>query len=352
MKWIFAVSLIFASSVQADEPIFPKAHWQALGYQEWKPVQIQQNPQLAAHALAWPVQFQDAAHTVANSMAQFQPFGDPYFHGGCDLRVRAGADVLAPVSGKLEAGHYGYVRNPDGSLTKEWAPWPQEGNETYFEVAVVAADGVRYEFHHMDRETLPAPIVAMLNAGGGEVPVGTLLGQVITWPAGDYHHTHYNVILPDGTRVNPEFVSTMITDTLAPTILASYAVMPNDSVLDFSRGQFRVAPKEIILSVIDKKEGNVYEQPPTFVSLKFASGEESTWDFREKLLGPNGRFPNIWEFFRESLITPNGRRIYTEGGYGLGKSLIRLRVPNAKGPFTIQVADGAGNTSSLSGIIQ
>lgn len=353
MKWIFIVSLFCAFNAKADENILPASKLLAMGYREWKPAHLLNQPQILAHTLPWPVRFQDASHQIGNAMAQFQPFGGvPYFHGGCDLRVEAGADVLAPVGGKLEAGHYGYDTNADGSLKKYWMPWPEEGNPTYFEVAVVAENGIRYEFHHMDRDTLPDSIVNKLNAGGGTVEAGTLLGHVIEWPGGEYHHTHYNVILPDETRVNPEFVSTLLPDTLAPNILASYAVMPDKSVVDFGQGLFRSAPTEIVISVVDKMNNNVYEHAPVFASLKFASGEESTWDFREKLIGADGKFPNLFSFFKDSLTTPNGRRIYTEGGYGMGKSLVRIKVPNGHGVFSIQIGDMAGNISTLSGVIQ
>ena len=42
----------------------------------------------------------------------------------------------------------------------------------------------------------------------------------------------------------------------------------------------------------------------------------------------------------------------TEGGYGTGASLIRLKVPAAaRGGFTIEVGDIAGNVSTLHGTI-
>ena len=97
-------------------------------------------------------------------------------------------------------------------------PWPREGDDLYFEVAVVADSGVRYEFHHVDRASLPVGIATLLNAGGGRVEAGTLLGHAITWPDGDYHHIHYNLVLPSGTRINPEFVSPLLADHRAPEI--------------------------------------------------------------------------------------------------------------------------------------
>lgn len=283
-------------------------------------------------------------------MVEFQPFGAPYFHGGCDLRTKAGEDIVAAVSGRLEAGHYGYDTNPDGSMTKYWMPWPQEGDSTYFEVAVISDDGTRYEHHHVDRDSLPADIVAQLNAGGGRVEKGRLLGHVLEWPSGDYHHTHYNVILPSGVRVNPEYVSTLLPDTIAPEILGLYAVT-NGAVADFGKGTFAAAPSEFVVDVVDHQNDNVYDHPPVYARLHFASGQETVWDFRTTLTGTGGKFPPLWDFFLQSLRTPDGTR-ETEGGYGTGHSLVRLAVPaGAKGPFTIELGDIAGNITRRAGTI-
>lgn len=305
----------------------------------------------APHSLAWPVTFQDGAHTIGNSMVEFQPFGAPYYHGGCDLRTHAQETIHAPVSGRLEAGHYGYDTNADGSMTKYWMPWPQRGDATYFEVAVVADDGTRYELHHVDRATLPAEIVAMLNAGGARVSAGTTLGHVLDWPDGEYHHTHYNIVLPSGTRVNPEYASTLLADTRAPEILGLYA-LTNGLAKDFGNGYFAKAPAEFVVDAVDHQDGNVYDHPPAFVRLRFDNGPETTWDFRATLTDGRGAFPPLWNFFLESLRGPNGFR-ETEGGYGTGHSLIRLRVPTgASGPFTIELADIAGNTVRRAGTIR
>ncbi|HEY8280171.1 MAG TPA: hypothetical protein VIH99_11140 [Bdellovibrionota bacterium] len=285
-------------------------------------------------------------------MAEFQPFGAPYFHGGCDMRTVSGADLFAPVSGMLEAGHYSYSTNTDGSMTKYWMPWPEQGDETYFEVAVVGDDGNRYELHHVDRSTLPTEIVNRLNAGGGRIEAGALLGHVIYWPGGGYHHTHYNIVLPSGRRVNPEYASPLLPDHLAPELLGLYAIMPDGAVRDFASGTFRSAPSEFIVDVQDKLDSSVYTHPPTFLRLKFASGQETGWDFRTTLSRSDGAFPPLWDFFYNRLRAPDGSSRYTNGGYGTGYSLIRLKIPQgATGAFTIEVGDIAGNITQRSGVL-
>ncbi|HXT01287.1 MAG TPA: hypothetical protein VN915_11470, partial [Elusimicrobiota bacterium] len=143
---------VLASASRADERVRPASVLLREGYKPAASFAAEAAPASAAlpaeHSLSWPVRFQDAEHTLGNVMNQFQPFGDPYYHGGDDLRVDAGAGVSAPVAGRLEAGAYSYAARADGSLEKYWKPWPQTGDPTYFEVAVVSDEGLRYEFHH------------------------------------------------------------------------------------------------------------------------------------------------------------------------------------------------------------
>ncbi len=344
--------LVFFVTAHANENIQPREELLRRGYKPVSSFPFSADNLPAPHSLPWPVAFQDSAHTVGNAMAQYQPFGDPYFHGGCDLRTSSYAPITAPASGKLEAGHYGYSTNADGSMTKFWKPWPQEGDATYFEVAVVGDEGTRYELHHVSRPRLPAEIVNLLNRGGGRVEKGTLLGQVIYWPGGDYHHTHYNIILPSGVRVNPEFASPLLPDTLAPELRSAWAMMENGQVADFGNGAFDVAPKEFVVAVIDRQNNNVYEHPPAYARLRFESGAETLWDFRATLTAPGGNFPPIWSFFMRRLRGPDGKLHETEGGYGEGQSLVRLAVPaGANGPFTIEIGDVAGNITRKAGNI-
>jgi hypothetical protein len=351
MKLTFLLlTFLLPLSSYANERIRPGRILLAEGYKLTLPSRTLEAPEIpVAHSLPWPVNFQDKAHSVANAMAEFQPYGDPYFHGGCDLRVNAGADVMAPVSGKLEAGHYSYDTNADGSLKKYWKPWPESGDATYFEVAVVADDGIRYEFHHVNRSTLPNDVVAILNHGGGRVEKGMVLGHAIRWPDGVYHHIHYNVVLPDGTRVNPEYVSPLVADQTPPEVKVSYAVMQSGNVVRFGDGKFSESPKEFAIALVDRLDGSVYDHPVVYARLEFVSGMHSTWDFRRALLAENGKFPNLWDFFVQSLDTPDGY-LETEGGYGIGVSVIRLKVPDgASGAFTITLGDIAGNSTTLQG---
>lgn len=367
---VFAI-LCATAATHADEGIYPKGQLSRMGYQEAAPLHKAivlkalkgKTPRLAPtlklldsqpapQLLPWPVTFENNQHNLGNNMIQFQSYGgsDSYFHGGCDLRTAAQADIRTPVAGKLDAGHYGYEVQPDGSMKKFWTPYPQHGDDMYFEVSVITDDGLRYEFHHVDRNTLPSAIKQKLDHGNARVEAGEIVGHVHNWPitaidGSYYHHTHYNIIAADGTRINPESVSWALADTSAPEIHGVYAVSSKGVVTELSNGGKAPSPlpAEIIVAATDKNDPNVYTHPPTVVELKSADGKSSGWNFKHTLLDQNGKFPNIHEVFKDSLVLPNGDRLETEGDYENNFFLVRLVVPaQAQLPFEIRIEDSAG----------
>lgn len=354
---VLGLALLFSHPVLADEPIQNPDYWTTRGYQvvEYGPTRSAEVAPWVAHSLPWPSDFESAAASIGNSMAEFQSYGDdgPYFHGGCDLRVARAANVRAPLAGRIEAGHYGYSNRLDGSMEKFWEPWPKPGSRVYFEIAVITDEGFRFEFHHMDEKRMSAEVLAILREGkGGRVDAGALLGSTIPWGDGVYHHTHYNIVSPSGVRFNPEHYSYAIPDTTRPVVTAVIASYAGGKTEMFGQGKFRQTPEFFAVAVNDRTDSGFYDHPPALTSLEFESGERFVWDFRERLLGQDGAFPHIWKFFVESISSPGGKRYRTAGGYGDGLSVIRLPVPqDARGPFKIEVADDAGNASVFEGHI-
>ena len=355
------IILTGACPAHGDEPIRNPSIWRKLGYIEQQAANLMapglepERPSWDAHALEWPVQFEDSRHSVGNSMLEFQSYGQgPYFHGGCDLRVAAHAPLKTPVAGRIEAGHYGYSNNPDGSMKKHWKPWPAPGDTTYFEIAVITDDGYRFEYHHMDEKHIAPEVLRILKSGNkdSEIAAGSYLGDTLAWPGGDYHHTHYNIITPSGVRLNPEFYSSELEDKVPPVIHRILA-SKGGRTSEFGTGEFAQAPDFFAIATNDHLGATVYEHPPVYVSFQPEQGDGFAWDFRERLIGPAGTFPGIWSFFIESIQAPNGERLATEGGYGTGVSIIRLPVPkSAKGNFTIEVSDLAGGTVNVRGSIR
>lgn len=354
------VDATLAPIARANERIRPRAQLLREGY---LPVSYPKQPTTklsygnlpaSPGSLNWPVDFADASHTLGNNMLQFQNYGsEPYYHGGCDLRTKDGAEVRAPVAGHLEAGHYSYDTNSDGSLRKYFRAWPKTGPALSFEVAIITDEGFRFEFHHIDRDTLPTEIVQMLDRGGGRVVEGQIIGHVITWPVegvdGElYHHTHYNIVAPNGIRYNPEYYSRMLIDQKAPALHGVYALDANGRGIALHNDERipQPIPREFVVATTDQRASNVYTQAPLYVALKFSRGDEVVWDFRHRLLNPTDQFAAIWDVFKESLAIGGGRVLRTQGDYNNNFFLYRLKTPaSAGGDLTFTVQDASGNAT-------
>jgi hypothetical protein len=342
------------AAAYGNERFLPKETLLEMGY---RPYRAQSAPPESFSALnelptdlPWPVRFQDEGHTIAQSFVQFQDYGSgAYFHGGCDLRTLANAPVVAPVNGVLEGGYYSYSSNPDGSTTKYWKAWKESElhDDLYFELALTTDDGYRFELHHVDPMHLPPSTVAALNHGNIKIKKGIRIATVHPWDS-DYHHVHYNVIAPDGHIINPEAHSVLVTDTLAPEILGVFGLNLQSQYLHLTGDQSIAIPllKEIVVVTRERKNFSRYYQTPPYVALTFDSGESVAWDFRQMLWIENA-FPDIRQVFLPSLDSDDGLHYQNFGNYGAGQFLMRLKMPNARGPFHIDVSDIAGNSVSF-----
>jgi hypothetical protein len=356
---IFALAVSMSTSASADENVRSVRELRRLGYRPFSEFKKSypttgrltlQKLLRRQNSLPWPVPFLDNKEPIGNSMIQFQNYGFAYYHGGDDLLSKDQYWVTTPVSGWLEGGHYGYSGNPDGSMTKHWIPWPNSGDEMYFELAIITDEGLRFEFHHVDRQTLPAETIAALNKGRVRIEAGTKIGKVVDWGS-YYDHVHYNIVTPEGLRINPEFVSEMIPDNQEPEVEGIYAIDENNKVQAFTGGKLSYRPKEFIVAGFDRKNSkSPYKHPFHMTMLRFESGAVSGWDFRAVMKTLDGHWPSLTEFYLPSLRTPRGATLKTFGDYGDGFNLVRLKVPaNASGKFVIEIADMNGNRKTLMG---
>jgi hypothetical protein len=357
-----SLPLLLPLAAFANEPHKPAAFWAHEGYKPVKYSRAQKilaAPPVAEHSLSWPVEFADDMHTMGNNMIQFQQYGgsDAYYHAGCDLRAQAGSWVSAPIGGRVEAGHYGYETQADGSDVKWWKPYPAPGDTYYFEVAVIDDTGTRFEIHHVDENSLPPEIISAVQ-NGGRVKAGDHLGKVVLWPEAGvdgelYNHVHFNVVDKSGVHWNPERLAPAMVDTTAPVIHGVYAKSSDGHFSEVQEGAVLTAkPDEFVVAATDQREKDVYTQAPNLAELVFnpgTPGELSTrWDFTWKLTKQDGSFPPIWELYLKKLTLPSGERLSTEGNYQTNFFLIQLKTPPlAQGPFVIRVGDMAGNQSEF-----
>ena len=357
MKNLIILCLLVSFNAFADELRMSAQEAKSLGYlpvvkTKNKLKAINALKALAKHGMPWPVAFQDATHTIGNSMAQYQEYGDgePYWHGGDDLRTARKAWVTAPTGGKLYGGHYSYVNNDDGSAVKHMLPWPQVGRAMYFEINITTEDGNRLEFHHVDRNTLTPEVIELLNRGGGPIAAGARLGQVIEWPmekpmGETYHHIHYNIITSEEKELNPEWFSPLVPDTTAPRIQGVYGRYGQRFEKITENTVLTRRPDELIVASSDQKDGNAYIQPTDYVALVSNNQTTVLWDLRERLLTPAGTYPAIRQSFQETMRTSE-RTIRTQGNYNNDFFLMRLNVPaTARAGVELLLKDQAGNTS-------
>lgn len=151
----------------------------------------------------WPVQVKSIGHTMA-SYQSYSFAGAAYFHHGLDIRADAGSDVFASTGGK--------VINIENYMP---------GDPAYWEVAILDEEGFIWQYHHVDRESIPETI---FQAYKNQTPIvaGTKLGEVFYWPVvtfGErFHHIHLNVLGKDKSYWNPFEFLQVLPDSSSPEI--------------------------------------------------------------------------------------------------------------------------------------
>jgi hypothetical protein len=201
----------------------------------------------------------------------------------------------------------------------------------------------------VDSENLPASTIAALNKGHVRVEAGTVIGKINGWAFRPYRydHIHYNIIAPDGTRMNPEYYSEAVPDHTAPNIRGVYGIAEGGNVVPITENAVvNERLKEIVVATTESHDNDAYVQTPPYASLQF-SGSGFAWDFRRTLTS-EGAFPDIRKVFLDELRLPGGRSLSTSGQYGEGLFLMRLPVSaSSHGAFTVTVGDTAGNASTV-----
>lgn len=193
----------------------------------------------------WPVH---DSFTIMDTVSTLQFYGPtPGFHHGLDMRAPAGTPVYAPVAGVVGMGYY----------------YPRAQVPYTYEVFIDGDDGFRWEFHHIDQETIPKK-VADLAKRHGRVERGVLLARIYDAPKFDPNipaHVHVDVIDRDGFYHNPLKFFPRVSDKTAPKIQGIYIVDVNNHVIA-GRAQGIGLPTllppgkyELVLDIIDIIDG-------------------------------------------------------------------------------------------------
>ncbi|MFM8269981.1 MAG: M23 family metallopeptidase [Pseudomonadota bacterium] len=200
----------------------------------------------------WPVDVKSIGHTMA-SYQRYSFFGSAYFHHGIDIRADAGSEVIASVGGQ--------VINIENYMP---------GDDAYWEIAILDSDGFIWQYHHVERSSIPDSI---FQAYQSKTPIsaGTKLGEVYFWGITTFgerfHHIHLNVLGKNKTYLNPFDFLRLLPDDSAPEIIDFQVIKrPNGYTI-------AAEVKDLVLS-------NVFVLPPNELRVSI-DGEKpfTVWKF-------------------------------------------------------------------------
>lgn len=185
----------------------------------------------------WPVKVLSIGHTMA-SYQRYGALDGAYFHHGLDIRADAAGDVLASVGGK--------VINIENYMP---------GDDAYWEVAILDNEGYIWQYHHIERSSIPKNI---FDAYKNQTPIeaGSKLGEVYYWPVvtfGErYHHIHLNILGKNRVYLNPFEFLELLPDSSQPEIKAFYLIKGENPLssnqITGSRYTIGVEIQDLILS--------------------------------------------------------------------------------------------------------
>ena len=279
---------------------------------------------------AWPVKVLSIGHT----MASYQNYGrlpsGAYFHHGLDIRADAGSTVTAAVGGK--------VVNVENYVA---------GSPAYWEIAILDDDGFLWQYHHVDRDSIPQAVLDAFKSGG-KIATGAKIGEVYYWPVvtfGErFHHVHLNVLGKDQSYVNPFSFLAPLGDSAAPQI-KQISIVQNGKRVEGNRvsGKYTLAAEVGDLILHDK-----FTVPPNTISYEVdGSMPVMTWQF-DSLPGGSSNTKFVSEFYIGNTCgNYSCRRAVIDLGFRLSPQQI---FPVTPGPhrIVVRVRDFEGNQAEKS----
>ncbi len=292
----------------------------------------------ATHATyAWPF---NVSFTLGHAIQSYQNYStgtsQAYFHHGLDIMAPNGTDVFSRSGGQ--------VVNVENY---------QLGNDLYWEVAVKDPEGYIWQYHHIDKNTIPQAIkdkFAQYQAdplNGGFIAPNTYIGDIVYWTVVSYNkrfnHIHLNILGAGGVYLDGFEFHTPLADTVGPQILAVGLTKNNtvQSVTTIS-GEYGlyVRARDLVLD-------DVYYLPPHKVEFSVDGGPvTTTWEF-EDLPGGADRYAYVNDYHVAPPTCGNYscRDFYIDLGFTTAGQRV---FTNVNGPHTVNVTvyDYAGNTAS------
>jgi hypothetical protein len=280
--FLCAWPLLARTTINSDEEVERDYHPQYLNQAFGSLSSIQgQHRQRTRHP--WPVKVKSIGHT----MASYQRYGgldEAYFHHGLDIRADAGSEVKAAAGG--------LVINIENYMP---------GNDAYWEIAILDNEGFIWQYHHIERDSIPEAIFA---AYKNKTPIseGSRLGEVYFWSVvtfGErYHHIHLNVLDKNKSYLNPFEFLELLPDTKAPEISHFYLVKQGEAI---EGNSILGSSYTIGAEIQDLILSNVFIVPPNEIKVSI-DGEKSftVWKF-DSLPGGSSNEKFVNQFYIPNL---------------------------------------------------
>ena len=303
----------------------------------------------------WPFKPFGKACPVGHISHSYQYYsGEPYFHHGIDIRMPAHTEIFSSTGGKV-------VNIENYKL----------GNDLYWEVAIVDEQGFLWQYHHVDRNTIPQNI---FDAYKTKSPIasGTFIGKVVYWPVKAYgknfHHIHVNVLDRDGNFMNPLLFLLPLEDSTAPVIENIYFV--KDEGTSAISANSLSGNIDIIAKAEDKIDNEPYQLTIYKMEYEVVSADKKhklpktkLWQF-DRLPGGGDINKDVHTVYKKSFYA-SGEYLYTSGNYYSRNFYIVVtnqnsgkvsgngfwdttKLPNGKYTVTVHATDFNGNTTSKS----
>ena len=229
----------------------------------------------------WPVQVLSIGHT----MASYQDYGGgAYFHHGIDIRAEAGSSVVLPVNAEvIKVSNY------------------NNGIPAYWEIAVRDDDGFVWQFHHVERNSIPE-VVFNAEQSGQHLAAGTKIGEVYFWQVttfGEvYHHVHLNILGEGGEFVNGFAFLQKLNDVKAP-IVKDIAILQNGQRRS---GSFVSGAYSLLVQIDDLILHDQFVVPPYVIRFSVDGGtKETLWQF-DRLPGGNSETQFVDQLYVPGLV--------------------------------------------------
>lgn len=262
-------------------------------------------PIQARNLYKWPFESGDPC-PVGHACHSYQKygFGQPYFHHGIDIRMNAGSVIYSSTGGKI-VNIENYVA----------------GNDLYWEVAVLDDEGFLWQYHHVEKQSIPQEIWDAYKSGQ-RIESGAELGKVVYWPASAYgmkfHHIHLNILDGEGNFLNPFLFLVRPYDLTNPVIHDIYFVADNgNKALDPQNLSGKV---DILVRAEDLMDNQPYqlgiyklEHEISSTDGRVVSPRKALWKF-DRLPGGDNINKDVTTVYKSSFRTQNTTKS-TSGNY-------------------------------------